>query len=101
VTNDSDVRDVMVVGSGITSDAHARLRVRAFTGGREVTDPLKWDTFWTHLAPDTHSTLRVAVRIPRDAHYLDEYRVTLSVISAHDPSRVDVVAIDVLTLKED
>jgi alpha-tubulin suppressor-like RCC1 family protein len=101
VTNDSDVRDVLLVGSGISSDAHARLQVRAFSGGREVTDALGRNAFWTRLATNSHSTVRMTVRIPRSAHYLDSYRVKISVISAHDSSQTDVVAINVLTLKED
>lgn len=101
ISNDGELRDVVVLGSGIHAEAHARLQVRAFSGGREITNPVQWDEFWTRVAPEERRSIRVTVRIPRDAHYLDEYHVRVSAISAHDPSKIDVVTIGVLTLSED
>jgi hypothetical protein len=100
LSSDGEVGDIAVLGSGVRAQAHARLQVRAFSGGREITNPLQWDEFWVRIAPEERRTIRVTVRIPREAHYLDEYQVRVSAISAHDPSKIDVVTINVLTLSE-
>ena len=100
LSNDGEVGDVAVVGNGVRAEAHARLQVRTLSGGREITNPVQWDEFWARVAPEELHTIRLTVRIPRDAHYLDEYHVRVSAISAHDPSKIDVVTINVLTLSE-